>query len=46
MSEAVKLATTDAKLSPAAAEPSPEKSSILVEFVVPTAAHARDDDQE
>jgi hypothetical protein len=33
-----RLSTIDAKLSPAAPEPSPEKASVTVEFVVPTSA--------
>jgi hypothetical protein len=36
-----RLSTIDANLSPAAAEPSPGRRSITVEFVVPTAADAR-----
>jgi hypothetical protein len=37
-----RLSTLDAKLNPPIAEPLPERRSITVEFVVPTAAHARD----
>jgi hypothetical protein len=40
-----RLSTIDAKLSPVVAEPLPERRSITVEFVVPTAAHARDDEE-
>jgi hypothetical protein len=36
-----KLCAVEAKLRPAAAEPSP-KRTVVVEFVVPGAAHARD----
>jgi hypothetical protein len=38
-----RLSTIDATLSPAAAEPSPEKTSVTIEFVVPTAGRVRDD---
>jgi hypothetical protein len=38
-----RLSTIDAKLAPAAVEPSPEKSSILVEFIVPNGARTRED---
>jgi hypothetical protein len=38
-----RLSTIDAKLSPPITEPSPEKTSVVVEFVVPGAGHARDD---
>jgi hypothetical protein len=38
-----KLNAVDAKLSPAAAEPSPERTSVVVEFVVPSGAHSRGD---
>jgi hypothetical protein len=31
-----KLSTIDAKLSPAAPEPSPERTSVTVEFIVPS----------
>jgi hypothetical protein len=34
-----RLSAIDAKLSPAGAEPSPEKTSVVVEFVVPGARH-------
>jgi hypothetical protein len=34
-----KLTTIDAKFSPAAAEPSPERPVVVVEFVVPGARH-------
>jgi hypothetical protein len=37
-----KLSAIDAKLSSAAAEPSAERPTILVEFVVPGAAHSPD----
>jgi hypothetical protein len=37
-----RLSTIDATLSPAVAEPSPEKTSVVVEFVVPSAARTRD----
>jgi hypothetical protein len=40
-----RLSTIDAKLSPAAAEPSREKTSVVVEFVVPGGGHARDDQE-
>jgi hypothetical protein len=38
-----RLSTIDATLSPADAEPSPEKTSVVVEFVVPGRPHTRDD---
>jgi hypothetical protein len=34
-----RLSTIDATLSPAGVEPSPEKTSVVVEFVVPGARH-------
>jgi hypothetical protein len=37
-----KLSTIDAKLTPATSETSAERPTILVEFVVPTAAHSPD----
>ena len=40
-----KLSAIDAKLSPAAAEPSPKTRSVRVEFVVPGAGHAQDDQE-
>jgi hypothetical protein len=40
-----KLSAIDAKLSPAIADPSPKTSSVRVEFIVPGAAHARDDQE-
>ncbi len=36
-----RLTAIDAKLSPAAAQPSPQK--LLLEFVLPTRDHARED---
>jgi hypothetical protein len=36
-----RLSTIDAKLSPAAGEPSPERTAVVVEFVVPGASHPR-----
>jgi hypothetical protein len=36
-----RLSTIDATLSPAAAEPSPEKTSVTVEFVVPNGPRTR-----
>jgi hypothetical protein len=38
-----KLSAIEAKLSPAVAEPSPERTSVVVKFVVPGAGHAWDD---
>jgi hypothetical protein len=38
-----KLTTIDAKFSPAAAEPSPERPAVVVEFVVPNGARIRED---
>jgi hypothetical protein len=38
-----KLNAVDAKLSPAVAEPSPEESSNLVEFVMPNGARTQED---
>jgi hypothetical protein len=40
-----KLSAIDAKLSPAAADPSPERISVAVNFVVPGAGDARDDQE-
>jgi hypothetical protein len=40
-----KLSAINAKLSPVAAEPSPERRSIRVEFVVPTGARIREDQE-
>jgi hypothetical protein len=40
-----KLTAIDPKLSPAAAEAPPEKTSISVEFVVPSRDHTRDDQE-
>jgi hypothetical protein len=40
-----RLSTIDATFSPAVAEPSPEKSSIVVEFVVPSGARTREDQE-
>jgi hypothetical protein len=40
-----KLSAIEAKLSPAAVEPSPERTSVVVEFVVPSGAHTRDDEE-
>jgi hypothetical protein len=40
-----RLSAIDAKLSPAAAEPSPERTSVTVEFIVPGAGHTRDDQE-
>jgi hypothetical protein len=40
-----KLSAIDAKLSPVVAELFPERRSITVEFVVPTGAHARGDQE-
>jgi hypothetical protein len=37
-----RLSTIDAKLSPVVAEPLPETTSVVVEFVVPRAHHTRD----
>jgi hypothetical protein len=37
-----KLSAIDAKLTPAASETSAERPTILVEFVVPSAAHSPD----
>jgi|HubBroStandDraft_6_1064221.scaffolds.fasta_scaffold1961456_1 hypothetical protein len=41
----VKLSALDPKLSQAAAEPSPERSLVTVEFVVPNGARTRDDQE-
>jgi hypothetical protein len=38
-----KLSAIEAKLSPAAVEPSPERTSVVVEFVVPNGARTRED---
>jgi hypothetical protein len=40
-----KLSAIEAKLSPAVAEPSPERTSVVVKFVVPGAGHIRDDQE-
>jgi hypothetical protein len=40
-----KLTAVEAKLSPVVAEPLPERPSVRVEFVVPGAAHTRDDQE-
>jgi hypothetical protein len=41
----LKLSSIEAKLSPAVAEPSPERTSVVVKFVVPGAGHIRDDQE-
>jgi hypothetical protein len=40
-----RLSTIDAKLSTAIAEPAPKPTSVVVQFVVPGAGHARDDQE-
>jgi hypothetical protein len=40
-----RLCAVEPTLAPAAAEPSPERTSITVEFVVPSAGHTRDDQE-
>lgn len=40
-----KLSAIDAKRSPLVAEPSPERTSVVVEFVVPNGARTREDQE-
>jgi hypothetical protein len=40
-----RLSPIDGTLSPAGAEPSPEKTSVVVEFVVPNGARTREDQE-